>query len=669
MALYTGTNYHPHDWDEARWETDIDLMKKAGFTTVRLGHLCWDSYEPDEGVYTFEWFDKVMNLFADAGIGVVLDISMRPAPIWVHKLCPGCEIYGKSGNMAANLTRYMEDVDDPAYQHYALRFAKLLVNRYKEHPALFAFGLCNELGAGFMSFSSQARARFINWLRKKYGTIDELNKAWATQRWSRKLLSFDDVVLQENEVTIGPPEAWLDMRRFFSDGIGGFISKLADIVDRDTNGIPHSSNHFGGKENLGFDYHKFSDDFVDYPGVGFYPGFELGRTFQYLKMANHERLAETGKPMWFLEFQTGRDGVFAAPEGYIRMHAMMCLINRGQMILGWTWRSMLGGKEQYHHGILGHDGRITPNYEAFTQVASYMKKLEEYGFPYLPDPEIAVAYSRESDWMTQYFSGQFRQNYIDAMIEVQKIFYYRNQDYNMVDLRNLKNNYKLIIIPNHIIIEPAAALTIRRFVEQGGTVIMTGYCGTVDETGKAYSTPKPGLLEDVFGICVAGFYPTDIEGFHSPNAQLVNTKGVSHELLRVEKSGKSFMIDVGYYEDVELNTAQAFASFPDKNMCAVSKNSFGRGTAYYAAAESNQELLGWLVDLLADELNISKGLDVPSGVQARKVADNQFFYVNTTREDITVPISETGKGVLSGGAYDKEFLLKAYDAELIIKSQ
>ena len=74
MALYIGTNYHPHDWTEKRWKEDICLMKEAGFNTVRLGHLCWDSYEPEEGVYTFEWFDEVMDLFSKAGIKVVLDV-------------------------------------------------------------------------------------------------------------------------------------------------------------------------------------------------------------------------------------------------------------------------------------------------------------------------------------------------------------------------------------------------------------------------------------------------------------------------------------------------------------------------------------------------------------------------------------------------------------------
>ena len=86
MMLYTGTNYHPHDWAPERWKTDIMLMQRAGFQVVRLGHLCWDSYEPADGTYTFEWFDQVMDAFHEAGIRVLLDVSMRPAPQWAHKI-------------------------------------------------------------------------------------------------------------------------------------------------------------------------------------------------------------------------------------------------------------------------------------------------------------------------------------------------------------------------------------------------------------------------------------------------------------------------------------------------------------------------------------------------------------------------------------------------------
>lgn len=666
MSLYIGTNYHPHDWDEDRWEKDIDLMKKAGFTTVRLGHLCWDSYEPEEGVYTFEWFDKVMDLFAEAGIGAVLDISMRPAPIWVHKLCPGCNIHGKSGNIQASLRRYMEDIDDPTYQQYALRFAKVLVNRYKKHPALFAFGLCNEIGNGYVSYSEYARSRFENWLKKKYGTIDALNKAWATQRWSRKLTSFDDVELQENEVAIGAPEAWLDMRRFLSDGIGDFLVKLSEVVSENAPRVPYSSNDYSGAEGLGFDYLKVCDKFVDYPGVGHYPGYDMVHKFQYCRTINQLRMAETGKPIWCLEFQTGRNGIFRGPYGVNRMQALLALLNRSQMFLGWTWRSMLGGEEQFICGIIGHDGIPTPNYYEFQQIAADMRKLQDYAFPFLPKPDIAIAYLKENEWAAQYNKIQFRHRYSENIIQVQRVFYESNQEYNIVDLRNLKNEYKLLIVPEHIIIEPAVADAIRNYVKNGGTVIMTGYSGILDETGKVFSVPKPGNLDDVFGIRVAGFYRTDIQGFQSRNAQIVGTGDKSHELLKVERAGESFLIDVDYYEELELNTARNFAVFLDKNMCAVSVNQYGKGTAYYIATETNQALLAWLVDYLTGELGLEKGVDTPEGVQARKLAGNQYFYVNTTDNDVVIPLLSAGKGVLSERNYDTEMLLKAYDGELIV---
>ena len=47
-GIMTGVNYHPHDWEESRWPIDIDLMKKANIKVVRLGHLCWDSFQPEE---------------------------------------------------------------------------------------------------------------------------------------------------------------------------------------------------------------------------------------------------------------------------------------------------------------------------------------------------------------------------------------------------------------------------------------------------------------------------------------------------------------------------------------------------------------------------------------------------------------------------------------------
>ena len=476
MSLYIGTNYHPHDWPKERWEKDFQLMKEAGFDTVRLGHLCWDSYEPEDGVYTFEWFDQVMELCVKYKLNVILDVSMHPAPIWVHKLCPGCNVGGKNGAPQAPLRRYMDDVSDPEYQKYALRFAEKIVSRYKNHPALFAFGLCNELGAGYPSYSEASKKRFQKWLEKKYKTIKALNHAWATQRWSRKLSSFEDVAMQVNEYEIGAPEAWLDMRRFFSDGIADFITELAETVEQNAPGKAHTSNHFAEYETLGFDYLKAASGFVDYPGIGFYPGYGNRESMEFWKTGSWymKRIAETGKPMWCIEFVTGGFGIHHAAMGMNRMYAFWCLLHRMQMMLGWTWRSMLNGEEQYLTGMLNHDGRPNENYREYQWIASDFRKLEKYGFPYLPQPEIAVSYSYDSELMAAYAKMQYRMPYSNNLAIAHRILEERNLDYNVVDLHQMTEQYQILIIPGEIVMDHEQENTVREFVKNGGTAIMTG---------------------------------------------------------------------------------------------------------------------------------------------------------------------------------------------------
>lgn len=665
MGLYIGTNYHPHDWGAERWETDIRLMKEAGFTTVRLGHLCWDSYEPEEGRYTFEWFDQIMDLMHQAGLQVLLDVSVRPAPVWVHKLCPGCDVYGKAGTKQWSIRRYMEDVDDPAYQYYALRFARVLVKRYCNHPALFAFGICNELGDGYLSYSESARRRFAQWLRHTYGSIEALNEAWAARRWSRKLTAFDDVVFPENELTIGAPEAWLDMRRFFAEGIEKFILKLKDTIEQ-AGGQLHSSNHYGEKANLGFDYLKIADELHTVPGMGLYPGYDISEKYFYLMSIYHQRLAELGKPMWCLEFQTGSKNIPWGPAGALRMQALLSLIYRNQMVLGWTWRSMLGGEEHFLHGMLAHDGEITPNYREYQRIAEDFKKLEQYDFPYLPLPDIAVAYSSDAYWCSQYNREEFKQPYWDAMTMLQRIFFQENLDYNVVDLRNLKHAYSMLIIPGQQLMSREMAETVRLYVKNGGTVLMTAASAVVDETGKVFDVARPGYLDDVFGIRVSGYYRSSMNWTFGENTKRYIRNGEEREVLTLEKDGESLEIYPEYYEILQTRGASVYASLQGKNLAGVTVNTYGKGRAYYMACEPEEEILRWMFKQVGSALHIRSMQKLPEGVQARWIGKNQFFVVNTNRFPVKVPFSYVASGVLRDRKVEGDFLLEAYDGELFI---
>ncbi len=637
MGLYIGANYHPHDWEEKRWSTDIQMMKEAGFTTVRLGHLCWDSFEPDNGIYLFEWFDKVMDMFNDAGINVVLDISMHPAPIWVHRLCRGVNLGGINGDLQYPVKRYMDDVSDPEYQIYALRFAKVLVNRYKEHPALLAFGLCNELGWCNRSHSDESRRRFISWLKRKYVSIDNLNKAWSTQRWCRKVMSFEQIDFPETESEVGSPEAWLDMRRFFSDGVGQFICELEKLVKALAPDVPTTSNHYAENPNMGFDYLKYYPDFVEYPGVGYYTSLTDPRGGMRINNEMIHRLTESDKPMWCIEFQTGGFGIHHGPGAQLRMVMMHCLIHRTQMILGWTWRTMLAGEEQFLVGMLEHDGIPNVNYEVYKKVAEEFKILEKYAFPYLPVPEIGVAQSYDTDWVNQYPNNyMFKHDYAHGcMTEVAEAFRMMNRDYNIVNLKAMKHDYKILILPEYAVITKEEIEILREYIYSGGVVIMTGYSAILNEHGSAYDITKPAGLADVFGIRVAGY----------------------------ERPGEG-----KYVEMLELKGARAYKC-GDDGKTLISYSEYGSGKAFYMASQAESNSLKELVEEIADIAGLSEALKVPDGVQARRIAENQYFYVNTTPDKVEISLPGEGKMILADMKVKNKLVLNGYDADLFVSKE
>ena len=146
-------------------------MKDAGFNVVRMGDLSWVSFEPSQGKFEFEWFDKIMDKMEAAGIRVILDIPGTPAPIWLHRAYPGVDIVAQNGMRLPAAERYMDNISDPDYVREVGILADALTNRYAHHPAVIAVGYDNEIGNGFLSYSEADRQRFIAWLKTKYVSI------------------------------------------------------------------------------------------------------------------------------------------------------------------------------------------------------------------------------------------------------------------------------------------------------------------------------------------------------------------------------------------------------------------------------------------------------------------------------------------------------------------
>jgi beta-galactosidase len=645
--LFVGTCYQPVDRSPQQIRQDVALMKQAGFTMVRMGDLSWDAFEPSGGEFKFAWFDDILKQMHEAGIKVVLDIGGSPAPIWLHYKYPSVNMVDEHGATVQPAERYMDDISSPDYRQHLIRFADELTRHYAHNPALAAIGYNNEIGNGVMSYSEADRQRFIDWLKKKYGTIESLNKAWATQRWSRHLNSFDEVQLPDFNGP-SPPERYLDLRRYWSDVTIAVLEDLEKVRERNVPNLPAVSNLWDTAWRRGFDYLSSYRKYVSYGAEGFYPSNPLDVSFGALLIKG-----DLATPAWYNEFISGGGGFYGGPKGIIRMWAYLALIDYGQTFLAWTFNTHRGGEEQALFGLLDHDSTPSWKYYEYKQIAGEFSKLQKLGFPRDHKPEVAIAYSFESNvashppgpsnTVRQYFTV----GYSDQVESALKPFFEDNIDAAIINIGHSALDYKLLVVPADYVMDAASADAIRKYVDGGGTVIMTAMSAKVDENSQWFDTPMPGRLSDVFGIRTEEFYRPETPPEFSLNG-------------KTEKAG------IGFYEVLEPHTAKPIALFtntPEKSP-AITVNNYGKGRAIYLAVPSQMSALAPLVRSLYSTLGIEKGPETPAGVYARAV-EGRTLYVNTTGEEKTLHINGKKRGIISGALYEDVIRLKPYDADLV----
>jgi len=654
QVLYVGTNYHPHDDKNIeKIKSDIQLMKAAGFTSVRMGHLAWDSYEPAEGQFDFKWFDKVMDMMNDAGIKVILDIAIHPAPIWLHKKYSSIDVVDANGDVQYPNHRYMDDVGDPNYQKYAIRYADSLSKHYGKHPALLAFGIDNESGDGPISYSETVRKRFINWLKNRYSNPENLNKAWATQRWSRRINDFEEIGLPVSGSVIGAPERVLDFRRFVSDEVNQVLLKVLEKVNANAPDILTNTNAWYFSPMKYFDYSQIAySGKMARGGCGFYSGNSLITNWGVMNAAfGISRIQfESVNPFWCSEFTT----MTAVPNS-IRKSAYATLMYGNQMVCGWTWQSMHAGEEQYLEGMLDWDGIPNRKYEEYKKIATEFKKIEKF-LPYKPKPEVGLAFSFPS----QIASSSFPEQHDNQLQACWNLFYWRNMDANILEISRSALNYKLLFIPGVAVMDETTANKIRDFVKNGGTVVMTSNSAIVDSTGQVFKTTHPGMLNDVFGIRIAGFEETE-------SMNELSRKSLTEKKLELNYKGKIIKSESVRFDVIEPKGAVIAGSITslDKDYPIITSNKFGKGRAIYIGLPANEAVLNPLLDDLINELSIKKGPDVPKGVMARQIDKNHFLYLNVTGEPKEIPSKGKSKSILFDKDYNGNFTVAPYEPEFI----
>jgi beta-galactosidase len=339
------------------------------------------------------------------------------------------------------------------------------------------------------------------------------------------------------------------------------------------------------------------------------------------------------------------------------MWAHFGLLMGAQAVLPWTWHSHHGGEEQALFGLIDHDDRPSWKLDEFATIAKEFAKLEKLGFPRLQEPKVAIAYSFDNmiatnlprEGMNNTVRPYINPGYMKQAHSAYEPLFKDNIDVAVINIGHEDlSRYKLVIVPGMYLLDAASRTNLRKFVADGGTVIMTAQSDKVDDNNQWFDTPLPGGLTDVFGLRTNAFY----------NAGTLQTT----------VGGEEVKAELGPYEVLEPSSADVLARFSntDGNVPAITVNHFGKGRAIYVATAAQPKLMGPLYRQLYESLGIEPGPKTPEGVYAR-VVDGRTLYVNTTGESKDVAIDGARNGVLTGKRWSGVLHLDPLGVDLLEK--
>jgi len=184
----------------------------------------------------------------------------------------------------------------------------------------------------------------------------------------------------------------------------------------------------------------------------------------------------------------------------------------------------------------------------------------------------------------------------------------------------------------------AAAANLERFVEAGGTVVVSFFSGIVDPSDHVRLGGYPGAFRRLLGLRVEDFTP------------LGSGKSID---VRLETGAAGS--GVLWSELIEPEGAEVIGSFIGGDLegrPAVTQHGFGRGVSYYVGTRLDPRSMEQLLRRAWTEAGVTAVLDAPPGVEAvrRHTRDggSLLFLLNHGDEAVTVAVPAGAGDLLSG---------------------
>ncbi|GAA3558111.1 beta-galactosidase [Microlunatus spumicola] len=607
-----GAAYYAEYQPAGSVDRDLDLMKAAGFTVIRVGESVWSTWEPQEGVFALDWLEPVLDGAHARGTGVVLGTPTYAVPPWLQRLHPEIAAEVGTGRRLGWGARQEMDQSHPAYRFYAERVVRAVVGRYAAHPAVIGYQVDNEPGLQ-LPHNEHTFRRFVTWLRGRYADVEALNDAWGLVYWSHRLSDWSELWRPDGNLM---PQYQLEWRRFQSTLATELIAWQADLVRtyaRDdqviTTCIAYSRPQVADDELVrsldvvaGNPYYKMQDGLTIAPDAAASDAAEAESWWH----ADVPSLFQWGDRAWssadapFLVTETNAQSIGGPWQnhppypGQLKQAAFALLARGSRMVEYWHWHTLHFGAETYWGGVLPHSqvpGRV---YREVAALGADLAAIGDALDDYRPDGEVLLLWSTDTKWSFEDYPplalptggpdpeaygrifGAFYRGLFEAgaQVRVQHVGRFVEQD-----PATLAREFPVLVAPALYVADDALLDHLEAYAAAGGHLLVGIRTGYGDELARARHAVAPNRLAGA-----AGVHYDEYSNLSRP--------------LHVATTGDGFDLDVGaagtdWVDVLQVDSAEVVLELEDNELgarAALTTRAHGRGRVSYLSTLPNPAL-------------------------------------------------------------------------------
>ena len=669
-----GADYYPEQWNDEDRARDPELMRAAGFNCVRMGDYGWARIEPEAGRYDFSFFDAQIERLAAEKIYTILCTPTAGPPRWLTTANPEMLRLNAAGRPVDAGSRYRACFCSPFNRERARVLVAALAEHYRQNDAVIGWQVDDGYSNDIRECSCEdCRVQFRAYLRRTYGTVDGLNRAWGTAFWSGNYTSFDQVDAPRALGAEPPnPAHTLDYTRFLASEMAAFNHEQVQIL-RDARTDWWITHNFVPTPR---DFLRMTAD-LDFAGFDFHPMFLPSGDRAAAGASRLDTIRSFGGNFLVTGLQSGPasggDFLQDTPHpGQMRLSAYQTIAHGADGVLHFPFRTARAGAGQYWGGVVGHDNYAGGRYEEVCREGREFSLLGPLLLGSTPDPEVGILLDRYLSEMSHAPISLGLPSHAECAEAVHRAFFESPYSAGYVNPEDSFASFKLIVLAGVPILSNDLVRRITTFVEMGGTLLVTSRSGIKDGNGNLLAEPAPGPLAALCGIRVREFTRVNHPDL-SPNVILLSAAaggaagrpGGEQPALRQNE----------WIECLEPTTAEILGTWEDMPYagCAgLTLNRVGMGRVIYLGTLPSATNVRPLLFPLAGEANLLPTVAAKaSGIEiaVRRNGTEKFLFVLNHTDETIVQRSLPEGQILVGDAQEwnssHQLTLPAYGVAVI----